>query len=125
MQSYKICGGKMLSGKIKVEGSKNALLPIIAASILVKDIVELENVTPLEDTYAMIDILRFILNKKALIIFKLLTLNYYALFSLPNTLTLYSTTASIPFIPGPIILLGSYTSLLLASVSLTNFVHSC
>lgn len=60
MQSYKICGGKMLSGKIKVEGSKNALLPIIAASILVKDIVELENVTPLEDTYAMIDILRLL-----------------------------------------------------------------
>ena len=58
MDVYKIKGGKTLSGVIKVGGSKNALLPIVAGSIICKDIVYLENVTPLEDTYSMIDILK-------------------------------------------------------------------
>ena len=60
METYKICGGKKLMGKIYVNGSKNALLPILASSILCKDIVTLENVSPLEDTYSMIEILKLL-----------------------------------------------------------------
>lgn len=60
MADYKISGGKTLSGKIRVSGSKNALLPILAASVICKDIVILDNVAPLADTYAMVDILKYL-----------------------------------------------------------------
>ena len=58
MCKYKIIGGKQLYGTIKVSGSKNALLPILAASCICKDIIILNNIPPLEDTYAMMEILR-------------------------------------------------------------------
>ena len=69
MCSYRICGGKDLSGKIKISGSKNALLPIFAACIICKDIVILENVPPLKDTYSMIEILRQLNKPESLITF--------------------------------------------------------
>ena len=60
MCKYKIVGGKELLGTIKVSGSKNALLPILAASCICKDITILNNIPPLEDTYAMIEILKYL-----------------------------------------------------------------
>ena len=60
MCKYKIIGGKQLYGTIKVSGSKNALLPILAASCICKDIIILNNIPPLEDTYAMMEILRYL-----------------------------------------------------------------
>ena len=44
MKSYIIEGGKKLDGVVKIEGSKNASLPILAACILNADINKLYNI---------------------------------------------------------------------------------
>ena len=44
MYSYIINGGKKLNGEIDISGSKNAILPILSASILSKSIIKLYNV---------------------------------------------------------------------------------
>ena len=48
MYSYIINGGNRLNGEIDISGSKNASLPILAASILNKSIVRLYNVPEIE-----------------------------------------------------------------------------
>lgn len=57
MYSYIINGGKRLNGEIDISGSKNASLPILAASILNKSVVKLYNVPEIEDVYVTIKIL--------------------------------------------------------------------
>lgn len=57
MYSYIINGGKKLNGEIDISGSKNASLPILAASILNKSIVKLYNVPEIEDVKVTIKIL--------------------------------------------------------------------
>ena len=58
MLSYIVEGGKKLQGEICVSGSKNASLPIIAASILNGGITKLYNVPKIHDTQMMFEILR-------------------------------------------------------------------
>ena len=58
MSSYIIEGGKRLSGETFVSGSKNASLPIMAASILNRGITKLYNVPDIHDTQMMIEILK-------------------------------------------------------------------
>ena len=58
MSSYIIEGGKKLEGSTFVSGSKNASLPIMAATILNKGISKLYNVPNIEDTKMMIEILK-------------------------------------------------------------------
>ena len=58
MSSYIIEGGNKLHGKTYVSGSKNAALPIMAASILNKGITKLYNVPNIHDTQMMIEILK-------------------------------------------------------------------
>ena len=58
VKEWIVCGNKALTGTIHIDGAKNALLAILPASILTKSIIKLENVTPLQDTYVMIDILK-------------------------------------------------------------------
>ena len=58
MSSYIIEGGKKLEGTTYVSGSKNASLPIMAASILNKGISKLYNVPNIHDTKMMIEILK-------------------------------------------------------------------
>jgi len=58
MLSYIIEGGKKLQGEVNVSGSKNASLPIIAASILNAGITKLYNVPNIHDTQMMFEILR-------------------------------------------------------------------
>lgn len=57
MYSYIINGGKKLSGEIDISGSKNASLPILAASILNKSTVKLYNVPEIEDVRVTVKIL--------------------------------------------------------------------
>ena len=57
MQKIVINGGNFLQGKINVSGSKNASLPIMAASILTDETLELENVPDLVDVYTMSQVL--------------------------------------------------------------------
>lgn len=58
MSSFIIEGGKKLQGETFVSGSKNASLPIMAATILNRGISKLYNVPNIHDTQMMIEILR-------------------------------------------------------------------
>jgi len=54
-------GGNRLKGVVKIEGAKNAVLPILAAGILASEgRVELSNVPILSDVYTMNNVLRFL-----------------------------------------------------------------
>ena len=59
MQKLLIKGKRELSGKISISGSKNATLPILAASILAKE-VQLKNIPLVKDIFTMIELLNFI-----------------------------------------------------------------
>ena len=59
MQKLLIKGKKELSGKISISGSKNATLPILAASILAKN-VKIKNIPLVKDIFTMIELLNFI-----------------------------------------------------------------
>ena len=68
MQKLIIKGKKELSGKISISGSKNATLPILAASILASN-VKVRNIPLVKDIFTMVELLNFIglktkLNKK-------------------------------------------------------------
>lgn len=58
MSEYIIKGGKRLEGEITISGSKNASLPIIAASILNQGKTTLYNVPNIHDTQMMYEILK-------------------------------------------------------------------
>ena len=57
MQKLIIVGGKKLNGTINISGSKNATLPILAASILSKNKVVIQNIPLVKDVETMIDLL--------------------------------------------------------------------
>ena len=57
MGKYIINGGRKLSGSIKLESAKNAVLPMLAASILTDEQVVIKNCPKIKDVYAMINIL--------------------------------------------------------------------
>ena len=58
-EMLKVVGGKSLRGEITAQGSKNAALPVMAASLLLKNAsLELENVPNLKDISTMADLLR-------------------------------------------------------------------
>ena len=59
MQKLIIKGKKLISGTISISGSKNAALPILAASILAKESV-LSNIPFVKDIDTMTDLLKFI-----------------------------------------------------------------
>ncbi len=56
MAKFIINGSKKLSGEIKISGSKNAVLPLIAASILIPE-VHLTNVPHIKDVERMLNII--------------------------------------------------------------------
>ena len=59
MQKLLIKGKRELSGKIEISGSKNATLPILAASILANQ-VKLTNIPLVKDIFTMVELLKFI-----------------------------------------------------------------
>ena len=59
MQKLVINGKRELSGKISISGSKNATLPILAASILANQVF-LKKIPLVKDIFTMIDLLNFI-----------------------------------------------------------------
>ena len=56
MESIIIKGGKSLKGTINISGSKNAALPILATSILVRKL-QLNNIPHLADISSMLNLL--------------------------------------------------------------------
>ena len=59
MQKLLIKGKKELKGNITISGSKNATLPILAASLLTSEI-KLTDVPLVKDIFTMIELLKFI-----------------------------------------------------------------
>ena len=59
MQRLIIKGKKKLKGKIEISGSKNATLPILAASIL-SNYSEIKNIPLVNDIFTMIKLLNFL-----------------------------------------------------------------
>lgn len=60
MDNFYIKGGVALKGQVHISGSKNATLPIIAASLMAADEVVLCGVPDLEDINVMSDVLRLL-----------------------------------------------------------------
>ncbi len=58
MGKFIIRGGRKLSGSLTVESAKNAVLPIIAASVLTKDEVVIKSCPPILDVLGMANILK-------------------------------------------------------------------
>ena len=57
MSSIEVIGGEHLKGELKIQGSKNAALPVIAATILNKGISKLKNCPKIYDVFHMVKIL--------------------------------------------------------------------
>ena len=58
MDKIRIHGGRPLSGSIKISGSKNSALPILAAALLTKEPCTIRRVPDLSDTNYMLQILK-------------------------------------------------------------------
>ena len=58
MSKFIIQGGKRLEGEVKISGSKNAALPIIAATILNSGKTTLYNVPNIQDVQTMFEIVK-------------------------------------------------------------------
>lgn len=54
MEQYIIKGGKSLHGEVKISGSKNAALPILAAAIMADETVTISNVPDVNDVTALL-----------------------------------------------------------------------
>ena len=81
MDVIEIIGGKPLKGKVRISGSKNAALPILASTLLTNSKVRLTNIPDLSDIFSMIELLKS-LNVK---IYK--KTNYYTFKSDTNKVT--------------------------------------
>jgi UDP-N-acetylglucosamine 1-carboxyvinyltransferase len=57
MQELLVQGGKPLNGTVKIGGSKNAVLPILAATLLADSICTLDNVPDISDVHSFLQIL--------------------------------------------------------------------
>ena len=57
MDKIAILGGKVLEGTIKISGSKNAALPLLASCLLTKEICKISNVPDLVDVFTMKELL--------------------------------------------------------------------
>ena len=60
MEKLIVKGKKKLSGVIRISGSKNATLPILAASILNKNKIEINRVPVVKDVITMVELLKHI-----------------------------------------------------------------
>jgi UDP-N-acetylglucosamine 1-carboxyvinyltransferase len=57
MQSFVIQGGRPVSGVIRAAGNKNGALPILAATVLASEPVELSNIPRIRDVEVMVELL--------------------------------------------------------------------
>ena len=57
MQKLEIKGGRKISGTITISGSKNATLPILAATILTNKKVIIKNIPVVKDVITMVELL--------------------------------------------------------------------
>ena len=57
MQKLEVVGASKLKGQINISGSKNASLPILAATLLSKNKITLKNLPKIKDIDSMISLL--------------------------------------------------------------------
>lgn len=91
MDKFVIEGGKPLKGEIRVSGSKNATLPILAATLLTDEPCEIKNVPKLRDTTTMLKLLKSLgknveVSKDKIMITANGTLNHVADYDLVSTM---------------------------------------
>ena len=60
MQKLIVKGRNRISGTVKISGSKNATLPILAASILSNKKIEINNIPIVKDVITMSELLKHI-----------------------------------------------------------------
>ena len=60
MDKFVIKGPCKIKGDIKISGSKNAALPILASTLLFDVPVELKNIPDVKDIQTMLNLLRFL-----------------------------------------------------------------
>lgn len=58
MEKYVVTGGAVLKGDVAISGAKNAVVAIIPATILARDICVIENIPNISDVTALLNILR-------------------------------------------------------------------
>ncbi len=58
MEKYIINGGRRLNGEITIQGSKNAVLPILSACLLHKGVTVITNCPDIDDVHVTLEILR-------------------------------------------------------------------
>ena len=58
MGSLQIVGGERLHGSLRIQGAKNAALPILAATLLCGDRCEIENCPDIRDVHSLLELLR-------------------------------------------------------------------
>jgi len=93
MQQLEVLGGKKLRGRVQISGSKNASLPILAATILSKKKIYLSNLPLVKDIETMINLLKSIgsnikinKNKKSILIQNYKELESFAPYNLVKTM---------------------------------------
>ncbi|MDE7404289.1 MAG: UDP-N-acetylglucosamine 1-carboxyvinyltransferase, partial [Lachnospiraceae bacterium] len=57
MDAIHIRGGNALFGETKIQGSKNAVLPVMAAALLIEDVCMIENCPCISDVHHMQELL--------------------------------------------------------------------
>ena len=65
MEYFKIRGGNKLSGSVEITSAKNAVLPILASTVLTKSDVKIKNCSRLTDVTAMLNIIKSITTVEA------------------------------------------------------------
>ena len=58
MDKFLVHGGRHLNGTVQVGGAKNAVLPVMAASLLTDEEVVIRNVPDLRDVHTLAKVLR-------------------------------------------------------------------
>ena len=71
MDKLEVFGAKKLEGSVRISGSKNAALPILAATILSNKKIILNNLPDVKDIKTMIKLLESIGSKKTILLKKL------------------------------------------------------
>ena len=91
MQKLEVFGANKLKGQIKISGSKNASLPILAATLLTKKKVLLKNLPRVKDIETMVSLLQSLgskikFNKNNLVIDNIKQTKSFASYSLVKTM---------------------------------------
>lgn len=102
MDAYRILGKTVLKGEVNISGSKNASLPIIAATILVPGEFVIKNVPRLRDIYTMIELLNM-LGAKTRWVDEALVINTHSVSSIEAPYSLVKKMRASFIIAGPLL----------------------